>query len=429
MKFPERIWRFLVNLRPVPLAVLIFSIALLVRLAFMIIFRPYENLGRLELERVAISLATTGVYGNPYALPTGPTAHVSPGYTLLLAGLFHLFGTGISGEIVKELLTSTVTSFQCASLPLVASGLSLDRRAGILAGLVSAIYPVKPLVQIDGDWETPYTAIFLMLLSVITAQLWRKRAASTRSALLHGVSWGVALLFVSALLPMFLIFLAVGAYIWRGIPFRSYLRFAAMELLVVALFLAPWAIRNYYALGSPILTRSNFGLEMRISNNDLATPSERANDTKGLYQIYHPLQNPSEALKVRQMGEVAYNKKALEEAEQWIRTHPTRFLRLSLGRIGWFWLFIDRTSWMKTLFLDVTVFLGFAGLLYVFRADRMTGTVLALILLLYPLPNYLIHLGLRQKYPIDWLMTLLSAVVIVSWWMPRVFPRDTPAQY
>ncbi|MDQ2776451.1 MAG: hypothetical protein M3Y57_16280, partial [Acidobacteriota bacterium] len=68
----------------------IFLLAFLVRLAFVVAFHPYRDLTRYELERTAISLAHTGVYGNPYAIPTGPTAHVSPGYTLLLAGLFRV---------------------------------------------------------------------------------------------------------------------------------------------------------------------------------------------------------------------------------------------------------------------------------------------------------------------------------------------------
>ena len=50
----------------------------------------YRDLERFELERISLSLATTGVFGNPYAVPTGPSAHVSPGYALILAGIFRL---------------------------------------------------------------------------------------------------------------------------------------------------------------------------------------------------------------------------------------------------------------------------------------------------------------------------------------------------
>lgn len=413
MKTIGRLWDSVCNLDSFQLGLIIFLLAFLVRLAFILVFHPYRDLQRYELERTAISLAKTGVYGNPYAVPTGPTAHVSPGYTVILAGLFRLFGTGIPAEVVKELLASIVSSLVCGLLPAVARSLTIDIRAGILAGLVSALYPATPLVQIDGDWEAPYTALALMLLSLLTVRLWKRRDPTNRNALIHGFAWGISILFVSALLPMFVVFVIASIYFCRLAGVRRCLSFAGLEVLVVAVLLAPWAIRNYYALGSPILTRSNFGLELRVSNNDFASPDQRVNSLNGVYDKYHPLQNVGEARKVRAMGEVAYNKQAEDEAKQWIRSHPWRFLELCLGRVSCFWLYNDPTSPMKTLFLHMTVLLGLVGLVSVFRAEPLSGIVVLLVLLIYPLPNYLVHVGLRQEYPIEWLMTLLSAALIV----------------
>jgi hypothetical protein len=115
------------------------------------------------------------------------------------------------------------------------------------------------------------------------------------------------------------------------------------------------------------------------------------------------------------MGEIAYNKQAADEAKQWIRTHPQRFLELSLGRARCYWLYYDPTSPVKTLVLATTSLLGFAGFLVLFRQDRIAGAVAGLILLVYPLPNYLVHVGLRQEYPIHWLMTILAAAFLLEW--------------
>lgn len=400
------------SLTPVQQFWLIFAIAFLVRAVLVIGLRRYQDLSRYELERTAISLATTGVYGNPYALPTGPTAHVSPGYTLILAAVFRLFGTGTFAEIVKEMLSCAVTAFQCALLPSLTRVFSLDWRVGLLAGLLSAVVPAKLLVQTEGDWEAPYTALALMLLAGLTVSLWKRRDVTIHNALFHGAAWGISLLFVSALLPMVALFLIVGLFYFRS-NWTPYLRFASVECLVAFLCLLPWGIRNAYALGSPIFTRSNFGLELRVSNNDLASPSEHINALNGVYDIYHPLQNRAEALKVREMGEVAYNRNAMNQARQWIRSHPRRFVELTLGRARWFWLYNDKEHVFKTVFLSTAVILGFAGLFVVFRSQPVTGVVLSLILLEYPLPNYLVHVGLRQKYPVDWIMTLLTCVFLV----------------
>ena len=50
---------------------------------------------------------------------------------------------------------------------------------------------------------------------------------------------------------------------------------------------------------------------------------------------------------------------------------------------------------------------------------------LALFLLILPLPNYVVHVGVRQRFPVDWIYLLL-AVYAVNWFLrPRatVQPR------
>src|SRR6476469_583693 len=107
MKQFSRIWPQEAGLSLWKSSILIFLVGVLVRLAFIAVAHPYKDLSRYELERTAISLSRTGIFGNPYAIPTGPTAHVSPGYTIILAGIFHAFGEGKTGEIVKEIVSVT----------------------------------------------------------------------------------------------------------------------------------------------------------------------------------------------------------------------------------------------------------------------------------------------------------------------------------
>lgn len=411
MKTIKRITVRLLSLTPFRLGVVLFTLAILVRLAVIIHFRPYHDLNRYELERTAISLATTGVYGNPYAIPTGPTAHVSPGYTLILAGLFRLFGIGTFAEIIKELLATAVTALQIALLPAVSVALGLHKRAGFFAGLIMALYPSRPLVEIDGDWETPYIALALMLAAVLAAQLWKQHDLRLSQSVRHGLYWGIALLFVSALLPLFLVFVIVDAF-WQREQLKKYIAFAAIEIIVVAACLSPWVIRNYLVLGSPVITRTNAGIEARISNNDSAVADQRENSLHGLFERYHPLQSPAEALKVRQLGEIEYNRQAMNEAKHWIETHPKRFLELTIGRIQCFWFYVDPTSRVKTIFLWLVDLLGFAGLAVALSQKRIAGMILGLIALIYPLPNYLVHVGLRQSYPVEWFMLLLGAALV-----------------
>jgi hypothetical protein len=397
------------------MGLLLFLLAFVVRLTLIAAFHPYRDLTRYELERTALSLATTGVFGNPYAIPTGPTAHVSPGYTIILAAIFYLFGTGIPAEVIKEVLAAAVTALQCALLPAIAEGLLLGRTAGLIAGLICALFPVKPFVQIDGDWETPYTALFIMFTSVLAVQTWRKCRLTVSFAVLNGLVWGFALLFASVLLPIFAAFVLAGTYFCRTVGYKRYFSFAAIQIAAVAFCLLPWIIRNSYALGAPIATRSNFGLELRVSNNNEATPDQLTNYLSGVYDRYHPLQNKREALKVKQLGEVAYNREAADEAKSWIRAHRSRFIRLCIGRARCFWFYPDHSR-IKALFGDLTAVLGLIGFFLLLRSHRASGIAVGIILLLYPAPNYLIHVGARQRYPIDWLLTALSILPLLQIW-------------
>ncbi len=409
----QRVCRYVSESSPLRAGLIIFVIALLVRLTFLFVFHTYRDLSRVELERTAISLVTRGVYGNPYAIPTGPTAHVAPGYTLILAAIFKIFGMGIPGEIVKRLLATLVSCLLWALLPAVADRFGIARSAGIIAGLIGAIYPARPLVEIEGDWETPYTALALVLIAVLSVSLWRKRELSLQRAAWHGLLWGVSLLFVPALLDIFIVFIAVGYLFCREAGPRRYLLFAAVEVLVAVACLLPWIIRNERALGSPIVTRTNLGIELNISNNDDASPDQRVNFLHGLFEKYHPLLSKSEAAKVRDLGEVEYNKLASAKAKQWMRDHPQRFFELCLGRLRCYWFYYDPTSLAKTAILALTTLLGFAGFCYLLREDVVLSAVLGLILLLYPLPNYLVHVGLRQEYPLHWLLTLLGVYFVI----------------
>ena len=423
MKQISRFWSQGAGLSLWNTSILIFVIGVLIRLAFIAIAHPYQDLSRYELERTAISLSRTGIFGNPYAIPTGPTAHVSPGYTIILAGIFRLFGEGTTGEIVKELVSTIVTALGFALLPFAADLTLGKATVGAAAGMICALFPWKPMVQIDGDWETPYTALFLTLLVPMTIDLWKRKTFNWRNAVMHGLLWGFALLFASVLLPLLPVLALTGLWFLRRAHPGRYVRFVAIEFLVAAVCLLPWVVRNQNALGSPIATRSNLGLELRVSNNDDATSDQRTNLLLGVYDKYHPLQNVGEAKRVRQLGEVNYNKWAKARATDWIRAHPKRFVVLTLGRIRDFWFYPDPST-LKAIFGDLTALLGLIGLLQVWKHDKMNGAVLTCVLLVYSAPSYLIHVGARQRLPVDWLLMLLSVAAIARF-IRRIPARET----
>ena len=368
------------------------------------------------MERTAISLATTGTYGNPYALPTGPTAHVSPGYAVLLAGIYRAFGVGVAGEAVKEVATAIATSFQCSLFLLLAESFEVDCQIALALALFSAVLPLKLEVQMLGEWEDPFVAVFVMLVCALTVRLIHRSPWTTREAVLAGLVWGFALLFGGVLLLLFLALSFLAIVISSPSVRVKVMRAVAIEVGVVALCLLPWVIRNEYALGYPILTRSNLGIELRISNNDQAVADEQVNAEHKIYYRYHPLQNLGEARKVQEMGEVAYNTEAKNEAITWIKSHPKRFIQLTLQRVWQFWFYTTASAGtlrnLKNVVIGIIHLIGLGGLVYWLRQRHPAAMVFTATLLVYPLPQYIIHVNKRHAFEIDWMLELLALSLV-----------------
>jgi hypothetical protein len=95
---------------------------------------------RWEVEAVAVSLPTTGILADPYALPAGPTAHMPPAYAFF-------------------------RSLE-AMLPWLAARLGAGARAGVVGGLAGAVIPRWPS-QIDAP-----AAVLMGLLLVAFLRRW-----------------------------------------------------------------------------------------------------------------------------------------------------------------------------------------------------------------------------------------------------------------
>jgi len=347
-----------------------------------------------EMENIARSLALHGTFADPYLLPTGPTAHTAPGYPFLLGLIFLLFGTGVAGEIVSRIASAIAASIQYALLPRVGTALGLPRFTGAAAGLLAALAPYKSYVEGSRDAvDQPYVALALVLLFLYTAKAWTS-PVETVSPLARGLWWGLASLF-SPILGF--VFAAVVGY-----EFFAMRRHAGLVPLLAAFaaIQAPWAIRNWVEFHAFVPTRSNLGLELRISNLSESFALMEDNVSRGVMSRFHPGLNQDEARKVAAEGEMAYTRSEMADARAEIRRDPARFLRLSGERFWRFWLAPSRR--FKTTAASTAIML--LGLLGLCLLPGSPGTRLTwLILVTYPLVYYFIQVDARYTYPLGWI--------------------------
>ena len=392
---------------------IIFAAALLSRVALILALPRTAETFYDEPGQVAISLSERGQFADPYVTPTGPTAHVAPLMPVILALFIKIFGNVEAAWLASRLLECVVIALFAALLPSLAERFGLGRRAGIVAGFVTAL-PTFLWIETNGKFETTYTLLATTLLVAFTAYRLTHNDlfGTTRSWALIGAAWGLGVLITPLLLPVLLALIAYGL-VFRVHNARLSPRQAAAALAAAALVFGPYSIERSVTLGAPVVVRSNFGLELFLSNNDASKARFLDNMAPdGVMRRHHPLSRRREAMRVRTMGEGAYNAMLQRRAIAWIVRHPVHFARLTLARAKEFW-FPTSNSGLKTAFLWGVAIAGIAWLVSLARGSDPERATLARLWLLalftYSLVHYVIQADVRYRYPIQGLLLLATS--------------------
>ncbi len=361
---------------------------------------PSPNPNR-EIGRIATSVAQTGEFANPYALPTGPTAHVPPIYPYILGGIYRLFGLTRTAGWVSYMFVAVIASLLYALLPWLSSRFGLGRGAGFIGGLMG-IQPEEIFLHAED-----LMALALALLLAAFVVRWTTRRTTWQGSLLLGIGMGVAFHVQPALLPVLLGCMAFELWWLRGR--RSWTLVGLMTLGAV-LACVPWAWRNYATFHEVFFIRSNLGLELRMANN---LNSEAAMEVMDQYQSHiHPTLLENEALSLAQMGEVEYMRRAGQEAVAWIEAHPSRFLELTGQRIVLLWLgplYKPR----EAVWVSLVSILALCGVWLTFRSLSLPQrAILVVPLLTYPLIYYIVAYMPSYRAPIDWILFILAGAGI-----------------
>ncbi|MEE8468841.1 MAG: hypothetical protein V3T22_10310 [Planctomycetota bacterium] len=401
----------------------IFLIALGLRLTVMVIVgSPHEASGATAWEWgqepacIADSLSRGDGYGDPFGRDTGVSAWLTPFYPGLLAGLFRLLGgVGVGAALALFVLQALVSAG--TALLVLALGRALGRpRVGRVGAWFFALHPLGVWYAAHQVWDTTWVAAGLtaFLLGLV-----RARDRGARECILLGLGFGALLMINPApigILPIVLLYLAPPRLK------REALARAGLFLLGVAIVCAPWSLRNLQALGTPGL-RSNMGVELRVGNNDAAD---------GMHQTaHHPGWSDVETKRLIELGEVAYAAESRDATVAWVRDNPRRFARLCLRRAQIFWLGAfptmdarikdgveaskDSRSWMKWVIQLVSGLVAVVGAIRFLPAGANRWLVWG-VLALFPLPYYVMHALERYRFPLDPLLALCAAGLLIRFW-------------
>jgi len=359
-----------------------------------------------EMVAVARTLAATGQFANPFQIyPTGPTAIVPPLYPAFLALLIHIFGFSRLFVLVIYGTTAAVHGLHAALLPPVSKVLFHDRRPGLWAAALMIVFPLYDFLP---QFETSSFAVGLLLFCMLD-----------RGAVVTGLAAGLLALLnpasVFVTIPWTLYRLRRGARTHAcSAGTLAGARFLLISAATAAVVLLPWTIRNYRQFHSLFFVRNNFGLELRLANNDLAYPTFRRNMSADRYEVLHPGGSLAEARRMSGLGEPEYNRQQLHTAIDWIRNHPRRFLSLTIARVRMFWFPDPEDGPARSAGIVLATLLSAGGLWLMVRRRQPIAFFLAPVWLVFPLLYYVNQADPHYRTPILWMTTLTAGYFLTA---------------
>lgn len=422
--------------RPFRAPAAIFWTGFLLRVAAILIGHTYRirlNGGSFdfgyEAGRIARSVVTGHGYGNPFNGFSGPTAWLPPLFPLLLALGFKLFGVYSRGAALFIMGLDSLFSaligpaiYEIAARCFDVRGLARRQSQKLMpvalwSGWFWALYPAAMQYAVHWVWEMSLTACLFTWALVLALRL---RGVGDPPApprphtglwLLWGLLWGFIALSNASLLLMF-----GGSLLWilwpqRGVDLRrtfpGQALHAALACLVFAAVLAPWVVRNEYALHAFIPTRANFGVEFWHS-----TEFDRWGAIP--WGVAMPLApHDPEFQRYVTEGEVHYAREKAALAKTNIRRRPGAFVRNTLLRTQFFWFGTPAPvgrhpilEYLRILQFSATSLCGLLGFGLMWRHRVPGWSLFGLAFFLVPLVYYAVTAQARFRHPLEPLLTI-----------------------
>lgn len=271
--------------------------------------------------------------GEPYQYGS-PDARIfrTPGYPLLLAGLFRAGGDD-PPVLWARWLSAALGTLAVAAVYALGRQL-FDRTTAILAAGMAAVYPGAIGDSVFVLSEAPFCPLLVAQLTAWAA-CWQASttARSNGLAALAGVLAGAATL----MRPGWLLFapFAVALGIAFGRERGKQLRVGTIILATLALTMTPWWIRNWQVVGHFVPTTLQVGASLYDGLSPKADGSSEMSFVAGFYKEERAAERNDGDLS--DPFEYRLDRRMRDAALAWAKAHPSRVAQLAATKFLRLW--------------------------------------------------------------------------------------------
>ena len=275
------------------------------------------------------SLAGAIARGEPYVCGTPDSAVFrTPGYPLVLAGLFLAFG-GEPPVMAARAVGAVLGTLAVWGVYLLATRL-FDRRTALAAAGIIAVYPGAIGMSVFVLSEAAFCPL---LLAQLTASVIAWQSASTKVTVAMALAAGCLAGVATLVRPSWLLFtpFAVTVGLLSGRNLGKHLYIGATALAGLMLVMMPWWIRNYRVTEHFVPTTLQVGASLYDGLNPRATGASDMSFVPDFAAEVAQQAADGEPLDVR------LDRRLGQAALAWAESHPGRVLRLALTKFRRLW--------------------------------------------------------------------------------------------
>lgn len=351
----------------------------------------------LDYSRLAQSLQA----GKGYVTAEGqPTAYRPPGWPLVLSALYQISPHPVAAKLLNAL------ALACAAWLLSILVARIAPEGRLFAPLLVLLYPL--------GWYTAttlYPQVFgTTLLCAILVLLTNGSHAAARYCT-AGILLGFLILTIPAFLLVTPLLVAALFFQNRKTP-GAFAGRAALCLLLAALVVAPWSLRNSRVLGGHILVSTNSGENLLLGNSENTGPNTGVNVDLAHYHAA-----------LTGMNEVEADARLTKFAEAWVLENPGAAAKLYLLKVLNYFNFRNEmhVKSEQSPLRNAIMFLSYYPLLLVsilrlaaHRRYPISSAEIALYLLYFgnAFVSAVFFTRIRFRVPFDMLLIGIAAIVL-----------------